>query len=227
MKEKKQTIIFIGVAVLVLVGVFILSSALNKSYILEISYDEYTKLKEEKDENYVYTGSITTSIRAELNSLGKEKDTTIYYVNTESLDEEEKKEIDSDSFIILNDGEEKEKYNVNITKVTGEEYLKLIKEDGFHLMFIGSETCGYCTKFKDSIKTAQLFNHFDVYYLDLNTVTDETLYNKIIATEEYLQSNEWGTPTSFLYKDGKNLGVIPGYVTSEELVSFLKEYKAI
>lgn len=226
MKEKTKTIIFISVAVIVLVVVFVISNSLNKSYITEISYEEYLTLKEENNLNYVYTGNeISTSVKSELNTLGKEQETTIYYVDTTSLSEEQLEEVEENSFTIIN-GEEEETYNVNLTKVTVDEYTKIMKEEGYHLMFLGSEYCSYCTKFKESISVAQLFNHFDVYYLDLSAVTEEE-YATIKATDSYLEGEEWGTPTSILYKDGEKLGMLPGYVTSDELISFLKEYNVI
>lgn len=226
MKEKTKTIIFISVAFVVLIGVFILSNSLNKSYIEEITYEEYLTLKESNDLNYIYTGDeISTSVKAELNSFGKDKDTTIYYVNTDTLSEEEMSNIENDNFTILNDGEE-EKYDIKLNNVTAEEYLKLIKEKGFHLMFIGSEYCSYCTKFKESISVAQLFNHFDVYYIDLSSVSEDD-YKKITDSDTYLQGSEWGTPTTMLYKDGEKIGMLPGYVSSDELISFLEEYEVI
>ncbi len=227
MKEKKQTIIFVAVGVIVLVGVFILSNVLNKSYIQEITYEEYTKLKDEENKNYVYTGDLTTSIKSELNSYGKNNDTVIYHIDPSKLTKDQKEELGytNDNFTIYENNEET-KHEVKLINITVDEYLKLIKEKGFHFMFIGSKTCGYCTKFKEEISKAQLFHDFDIYYLDLYEVDEKSL-NKLYESDDYFTTEQWGTPLNFLYKDGEKLGTIPGYVTSDELIKFLSDYSVI
>lgn len=227
MKEKNQTIIFIAVAVVVLVVVFILSNVFNRSYVTEITYEEYINLINSDQETYVYVGTNSTSIKTELNDYGKDKKTNIYYLNPEILTEEEQEEFENDSFITIKDNEIVSKHDIKLTEVTVDEYLKLIKEDGYHFMFIGSATCGYCTLFKESISAFQLFNDFDFYYLDLNNVTEQSDYDKLLSSDEYLEAGEWGTPTSILYKDGKKVDLLSGYVSTQNLEEFLKENGAI
>ena len=93
-------------------------------------------------------------------------------------------------------------------------------------MFIGSEQCGYCTQFKDSIKESLENNDFNVYYIDISTLSEDE-YNELVKTDEYMSQNEWGTPLNLLYKDGKRIAELNGYVSSDELVEFLKENKVI
>lgn len=227
--EKKKTIIFIFVAVIVLVGVYFLSNAFVENYVEEISYDEYKALIKDDNKNYVFTGNMSTSIRTELNTYGKTNEETIYYLDVSKLTEEEKKEIgyENDSLSTFEKSEEESKYEVKLTSVTLDEYLKLIKEKGNHFMFIGRETCSYCVKFKEEISKAQLFNNFDVYYLDIDTILSEDL-QKLYASDTYFNENEdWGTPLNFLYVDGKRVGELPGYVSSTELISFLTEHNVL
>ena len=42
-----------------------------------------------------------------------------------------------------------------------------------------------------------------------------------------MQEKEWGTPLNLLYKDGKRVKELNGYVDKDELVKFLKENKVI
>lgn len=109
-----------------------------------------------------------------------------------------------------------------------DEYLDIIKEDGYHLMFIGRDTCGYCVQFKDSINESLEDYDYDVYYLNLDNLTSEDI-EKLYTTDEFFTDNEgnWGTPLTFLYKDGKRIAEIKEYVDTDTLISFLKENKVI
>ena len=94
-------------------------------------------------------------------------------------------------------------------------------------MFIGRETCSYCTQFKESINEAMQDYDFMVYYIDTDTFSDDNEFNELIATDSYMSENEWGTPLNLLYKDGKRVDVLNGYVEASELIEFLKEHKVV
>ena len=111
--------------------------------------------------------------------------------------------------------------------VSLKEYKEIKKAKGYHLMFIGRETCGYCTQFKESIKQALQKYNFIVYYIDTDTFESQDEFDELIATDKYMSENEWGTPLSLLYKDGKRINVINGYISADELVEFLKENKVV
>ena len=106
------------------------------------------------------------------------------------------------------------------------DYLEIMKSPGYNFMFIGSATCGYCTQFKDSINEALKDYDFNVYYIDISTLGEDD-YKKLVASDNYMSENEWGTPLNLLYKDGKRVNVLNGYVPSDELVKFLKENKVV
>ena len=111
--------------------------------------------------------------------------------------------------------------------VSLDEYKKLIKADGYHFMFIGRETCGYCTEFKKAINEAMKKANFMVYYIDTDSLKSEEEFNELIATDSYMSENEWGTPLNLLYKDGKRIDVLNGYVPADELIQFLKDNKVV
>lgn len=111
--------------------------------------------------------------------------------------------------------------------VTLDEYKKLKDAKGYHFMFIGRETCSYCTKFKESINKAMQDYNFMVYYIDTDTFEGEDEFNELIATDSYMSEEEWGTPLNLLYKDGKRVNVLNGFVEADELVQFLKDNKVV
>ena len=88
-------------------------------------------------------------------------------------------------------------------------------------MFIGSASCGYCTMFKEEISKVQVLYDVNFYYLDLYNVEQDDL-KKLYNSDEYFTTEEWGTPLNFLYKDGKKVNVLSGYVESDNLIEFLK-----
>ena len=90
-------------------------------------------------------------------------------------------------------------------------------------MFIGRETCGYCVKFKETIKELHKEYKVDINYIDTDSL-DEAGFNKLTSTEEYLQQEQWGTPTSFVYYNGNQIDMINGYIDENALKEKLNTY---
>lgn len=208
-----------------------------------ITYKDYQEIKEK--EGYVYYGS--KSEEENLKELAKSLDIEVSILDPKDLSKSEIKVANlkegtlylyEDNKAVFEYNDELNEYNLTsalveeklidpvMLTITLDDYLKIIKKDGYHFMFIGSETCGYCTQFKDSIKTALKDYNFNVYYLNIASLTEEE-YQKLYNTDKYFSENEWGTPLNFLYKDGKRIGELNGYVPANELVKFLKEKKVI
>ena len=93
-------------------------------------------------------------------------------------------------------------------------------------MFIGSNTCGFCTQFKESINETLKDYNYNVYYLNIGNFSEENV-TKLYETDSYFTENAWGTPLNFLYKDGERIDVLSGYVDANELTNFLQENKVI
>lgn len=248
MKKSLQVIIAIVIVVVVIGGTFFLSGLKDKNIMKEISYSEYQDAIKDKDTTFVYAGEKNDDYDS-LKELSKTKNLEISYLNSKDLSKDEKASVygkdDTDTLFIYEDGKLKVAYNdefdsYKLTEVLMEndyidrdylkvslpEYLEIIKEDGNHFMFIGSETCSYCTMFKESIKKALKDNNFNVYYLDISTLTDDES-KKLYATDDYFTAEEWGTPLNLLYKDGKRVDILNGYVEADELTEFLKKNKVI
>lgn len=239
--KKYLQIALIALAVII---VFVLAFFIEaKDNVYDVDYKEYQEIT--KKEGIVYYGSEENL--DEIKSFADEKDLEIAVLNPENLSKSEIKQLDlkEDTIYVYKKGENIYKYDgkMTLTKlstafaeeglidktfktITIDEYLKIIKKDGYHFMFIGSESCGYCTQFKDSINESLKDYDYNVYYLDISTLSEDD-FEKLYETDKYFSENEWGTPLNFLYKDGKRIGEINGYVETSKLVSFLKDKKVV
>lgn len=249
-EKNKNTVIFVGIIVVILVGLIILSTCLTKKPLQEITYDEYTKLVEGGKDFVVYFGEENQSYNNIKETISS-SDATSYFVNTKDLTDEQKTKVlgkEKTSFQEYTNKEKTYSYsddNYKSYKFTQElmnndiierkyievsidEYLDIIKTKGYNFMFVGSSQCSYCTMFKESINKALKNKKFNVYYVDLarEDVTEKQR-EKLLASDKYFTEEEWGTPLNFLYKDGKRIDVLNGYVDENELISFLQKNKVI
>ena len=245
MSTKVKLIILISIIVLLVALVIIMSFIGGpKDLAGDIDYKDYNKIIE-RENVLVYYGN--SSNKTELDDFSKRYDAKISILNPNGLSESERKSINLKEGYLYAYNKGKEIYNTdfnnlgyeaikdlitkkiikgNYIEVTIDEYEKIIKAEGFNLMFIGRETCGWCTQFKDSIKTAMESENFIIYYIDTDKLGEEG-FKRLYATDEYLTKEEWGTPLTFIYKDGKRVGVIDGYKESSDLIKVLKENKVL
>ncbi len=235
MNKYLKAIIVIVIVALVFVFALLVS---GRKAVKEISYDEYSEIV--SDGGFVYYGS-KDEMEA-LKEVAKEADITIGLLSSTESKTEKLKEGTlyeyKDGKVVYSYTGEIDSYRLTSSlmkerimdrdyiPVTLDEYKKIIKEKGYHFMFIGSEQCGYCQQFKTSIEESLEDYDYNIYYLDISTLS-ETEYNDLVATDSYMSENEWGTPLNLLYKDGKRIAELNGYVATDELVKFLKENKVI
>ncbi len=222
----------------IVIGVFVLAFLVTgKEKIRVIDMDEYNEIS--SGSGFIYYGDKDS--KEALNDVFKD-----YGVEVGILESTDKVEgLKENTFYEYKDGKVVYKYSGDLTSYKFErslqsegiigrtyltislsEYKEIIKSKGYNFMFIGSETCSYCTQFKEAIKEALKTNDFTIYYIDISSLTEDE-YNELIATDDYMTKNEWGTPLNLLYKDGKRIAELNGYVPADELISFLKENKVI
>lgn len=234
MKEKimksKGAIIEMIVVIALLVGVYFISNALNKSYFKEINYSKYQELIKSDEKVYVFV-SDDYDYEVGLKKLGKSMKKYVYFLDSSKLTEEYLNEIygdDSNNSVLFTykKGKVVESKDISFKTISLDEYYKYIKAEGYNFIFIGSATCGYCTKFKPEIKTMLLMEDVNMYYLDLATLTEEQL-NKLYESDEYFTTEEWGTPLNFLFKDGERIAVLNGYNDYNSLYNFMKSNGAL
>lgn len=233
----------VAIVVLAVVVVFVLSFLVRgKQSVRDIDFNEYQNVV--KKGGFVYYGS--SDVKKTLKEFCDLYELEFNILNPEDLSESENKEIElkNDTIYNFENGKSTFTYSgdVSLEKlaeafgkeelirtykiISLDEYLKIIKSDGNHFMFIGSDSCGYCDKFKVSIIKALIKYDFNVYYLNIKNLSEDEL-STLYATDKYFEENEWGTPLNFLYKDGKRVGELNGYVETDVLVNYLKENKVI
>lgn len=228
----------IAIVSVIVIGVFVFALLVTgKQAVKSIDYDEFAEIS--NGDGFVYYGLKET--KTSLKEIANLADIEIGILDSTEFKSEKLKE---DTFYQYENGKVVYKYTGDVTAhkfkeslmdedilrtykiVSLDEYKEIIKEKGYHFMFIGSEQCGYCTQFKGSVEESLKNNDYKVYYIDISTLSEDE-YNELVKTDEYMSQNEWGTPLNLLYKDGKRIAELNGYVSSDELVEFLKENKVI
>ena len=228
MNNKVKTVLIIVVVIAVLL---LAAFAPGKKFYEKISYEEYQKLDKP---SLVYVSDDDAALD-NFKDMDINKDYSIYYLDYSKLDDNARKDVkngvlelwkdkkfvgyyDFNRFV-LKDGEKAPKLNT----VDIDEYLKLKDSKGFNFMFIGRETCGYCTKFKEAIDALHKEYNVNINYIDTDSL-DEQGMQQLLSTEEYLQNEQWGTPTSFVYYNGNQLDMISGYIDENALKEKLNTY---
>ncbi|MBE6149352.1 MAG: thioredoxin family protein [Firmicutes bacterium] len=98
--------------------------------------------------------------------------------------------------------------------------LKLNDKDTFVLV-IGSDTCSACAKYKTTMESVIKENKLDIYYLDLDSLTEEEyskIYSKYVITS---------TPTTIFIKDGLETSTydrIAGAAGYSDIIENLKKH---
>ena len=242
MNKNVKIILGIVLGVLLIVGLFFLSSLAESKNFKEISYNEYQNLIKESGNYVVYIGNKDSDALKTLKEFTSENNVQVKYVISSNLTTEERQEVfsgdETEKLIFINKGKEdtytsdfskfsltNEFINQNIlentlVEVDIDNYLKLIKSKGNHIVFIGRETCSWCQKFKPNMKSAAKDYNITLYYIDTDKFIGED-WNKFKESEKYLTENEWGTPLTLLYKDGKLIDVLNGYVEETGIYEFL------
>lgn len=228
----------------VIIGVFLFSFFVTGKQSVEvIDYNDYQKIKD--GDGFVYYGS--KNVLEDLKTFSNEENLEMVILDPADLSKSEIKAIglEEGTIYLYNDGKVEFEYDGKINSedlskafmekgliakeyvsISLKQYLDIIKQKGYHLMFIGSEGCGYCTQFKESINESLEDYNYNVYYLSIDGLSEDDM-TKLYATDSYFTEEEWGTPLTFLYKDGKVVDVLSGYVDANELVKFLKENKVV
>ena len=227
MNNKTKTILII----LVVIGVLLFAAfAPTKKAYTKISYEEYQKLDKP---SIVYIGN-DSSVLDVFKDMDID-DYSILFLKHSKLDKKAKAKVKKDVIELWNDGKLRDTYNLDkyllkegdksatLNNVTIDEYLKLKDAKGFNFMFIGRETCGYCVKFKDAIKEFHKEYKVDINYIDTDTL-NEAAFQKLTATDDYLSSEQWGTPTSFVYYNGNKIDMISGYIDENQLKEKMNTY---
>ncbi len=221
---KSLKIVAVVVAVII---VFVLALVVTGgSSFKDINYAEYKNLDSSKAVVYIGNdGSVIDILKKQEIRHGYDT----YYLDYSSLSNDEKSAVKAESLEVWKDNElidsttlgnfklAKGDKSGSLKTVDIDEYIKLKDSKGVHFMFIGRETCGYCQQFKEAIAEFHKEYKLNIYYIDTDTL-DQDGFNRLVGTERYLSTEEWGTPTSFIYNDGVLVEQLNGYVDVNGIV---------
>lgn len=125
----------------------------------------------------------------------------------EEEDEEEKVSIEIDDYISI----DYEKYN------------ELLKSEDYFFITIGRTGCGYCEKYKPVLAEVAEDLNIPLHYIDIADLDNEEI-EKFSTSNSYLDSNEWGTPTTLILNKEEVIASQQGYVDAKKLKEFIKKY---
>lgn len=115
----------------------------------------------------------------------------------------------------------------NLIEIDYNSLIRLYKSSTNTVIVIGKNNCMYCDMYKPIIDDIAYYNDIDIYYLDINNMTDKE-YNSMINTIDYFKENEmWGTPTTLIVRNSKTVGYLSGYKDSKSTLNFFKRYSII
>lgn len=86
------------------------------------------------------------------------------------------------------------------------------------IVYLGSSSCGWCTKFKPILEEVVNENKLKVIYIDLGKVS-QTEYNNI---QSAVGNNFSGTPTTLIMNGNKVIDALGGYTEKENVEAFFK-----
>lgn len=139
---RKKILIIIIIGLIVLVGAFIGDKLLNKSYLREIKYDEFTE-KISNKESFVLLLSQTTcshcmDFKPKLANVAKEYKLEIYYIETNLLSKSQHEELNklfsfdgTPTTIFITQGEEKTAASRINGDVSEQKIISKLKSNGF------------------------------------------------------------------------------------------------
>ena len=92
--------------------------------------------------------------------------------------------------------------------------------DGYMVYYLGREGCGYCKLFTPNIESMKENYGVKYTYIDIEAITSEELSDYL---DKFHITGSFGTPTIAIMKNDEYVANNVGYLTEQELFSFLKE----
>lgn len=120
------------------------------------------------------------------------------------------------------DTSENQENDTKLTKISCSKYQELTQSDVESLILIARPTCSYCLKFIPILEEIVEEYGITVNYFDTDALS-ETEVSEFYNSAELFKSNEFGTPTLMITKNGEIIKYSVGYSEKEETVEWLKE----
>lgn len=119
---------------------------------------------------------------------------------------------------------ENEKLLINYVNYNG--YEKALYSKDAQVIAIGKSSCIYCKMVKATLNKIIKENKITINYLNLELLTEDEL-KKLYSSLDFFGTEDWGTPTFLIVKEGKLLGSISGMQEEQTFISEFKKYNII
>lgn len=113
----------------------------------------------------------------------------------------------------------------DLTNVTIDEYLNLLKGDSYSIIYIGRPTCAHCQNEEPIMRYMVYKYDLKINYLNTDEL-DSDGQKKLQDSNEYFESG-WGTPLILVVKDNKIVDKFEGETSIEDLTTMFKKYELI
>lgn len=110
-----------------------------------------------------------------------------------------------------------EEKDAGINRSTVDEVKSKIAEGGTYTFIVGSDTCGACIIYKESLKELASEEKIKLDYIDLMTAEEDEVLN-LFEEIEFDISEGFSTPTTIIVEDGKLKDTIVGAVDVKTLL---------
>jgi len=110
--------------------------------------------------------------------------------------------------------------------VSYDEVVEMMGKDEISVIYYGSPSCGYCSMFAPIVKEVSYEEKVYFHYLNAaNLVNDDyaNLYTHLTNFDEVYATEDLGTPSLILIKNGAILDLSEGYIDKAEIVKFLEK----
>lgn len=242
--NNRNLLLTLLLVIVVIVGVFYISKLGEDKYFKELSYNNYEDYIKKEGNLVLFASKEDNDALNSTSSFANEKGIKFRYIYTEDLNEEQKEKVldgetsklyfggkevkETDDITILGIKEflvENKVINRSMTQINMDQYEELMKNDNFVVVVVRTG-CHYCEMFEPVIDEVSQEYDFPIYNVDISTF-DEEDYNRLVASAKYFSEEEWGTPTTVVYHNGKVVDVQSGYSEKEPFVEFLKSTNVI
>lgn len=113
----------------------------------------------------------------------------------------------------------------DLTNISIDQYLDLLKDDKYAIIYIGRPTCSHCHN-QEPIMRYMVYKYgVTVNYLNTDELDSEG-QNKLQKSNDYFQSG-WGTPLILIVKDNKIVDKFEGETSIEDLKTMFEKYDLI
>lgn len=106
--------------------------------------------------------------------------------------------------------------------VTLDEYLALIKSSEKNVILVARPDCSFCEMFTPVLKQASEELNVTVNYINTNKFSSDD-WETFMASLDYLNSEEWGTPLTLVVQNGEVVDVNNGYVELSTIKKFFTD----